>query len=103
MDTQNPNLQTQQSNGLAITALVLGILSILLGFLTAIPGVIVGHMARSRAKKNPQQYGGAGMALAGLIISYAVLILSIGMVVMMMQSPEMMEALQQGMNQGAAQ
>ena len=99
MDAQNPAVQQKKSSGLAITALVLGILSLILGFLTAIPGIITGHMARSRAKKNPQQYGGAGMALTGLIISYAVIILSIVSVYLLATNPEMKEMLNQIMQQ----
>jgi len=30
-------------------------------------GVITGFLARSRANKNPEQYGGGGLALGGII------------------------------------
>ena len=57
--------------GLAITSLVLGILGLFcLYILTGLPAIITGHMARARAKKRPEQYGGAGLALAGLILGY---------------------------------
>ena len=103
MDTQNPHLQSQQSSGLAITSLVLGILSLfLLGILGAIPGIITGHMARSKAKKNPEQFGGSGMALAGLILSYAVLILTIGGIAWGISNPEIMDVFKQAMEQGVA-
>lgn len=62
-------------SGLAITSLVLGILSLVcLGFLAGIPAIICGHKARSRARRAPAQYGGAGMALAGLIMGYVSLV-----------------------------
>ena len=62
----------QTQNGLSTTSLVLGILSCLgLSCLTGIPAVITGHVAFARAKKNPQIYGGSGLALAGLILGYA--------------------------------
>ncbi len=92
-------MQQKQSNGLSITALILGILSLLLGLLTAIPGIIVGHIARSKAKNNPQHYGGSGMALAGLILSYAVLILTLVMGYMFFNDPEMQEVIKQAMEQ----
>ena len=58
-------------NGLSITSLVLGILSFGCFFIfTGIPAIITGHIARSRAQREPHLYGGAGMALAGLILGY---------------------------------
>jgi hypothetical protein len=55
--------------GLAITSLVLGILSIgCLFFVAGIPAIITGAIARKRAGQSPEQYGGAGLALAGLIL-----------------------------------
>lgn len=60
-------------NGLGIASLVLGILSLMcFGILTGIPAIITGHMARGRAKRLPEVYGGQGMALAGLILGYVV-------------------------------
>jgi Domain of unknown function (DUF4190) len=58
--------------GLGTASLVLGLLSLLpcLPFLTGIPAVITGHIARSRAKKYPGIYSGGGRALTGLIIGY---------------------------------
>lgn len=62
----------QQSNGKATAALVLGILSILLFFLTfldlglVIPAIILGAIGMRDAKRFPQR-GGHGRALAGLI------------------------------------
>lgn len=68
----------QKKNGLAIASLILGILSLVLtGILTAIPGVITGHMARSRIRNFPESYTGGGMAMFGLVLNYLVLILSI--------------------------
>ena len=64
-----PPAKTQ--NGLSITSLVLGILSpVCLFFLTGIPAIVTGHIAFARAKRDPQRYGGANMALTGLILGY---------------------------------
>ena len=61
----------QPRTGLSVTSLVLGILSFLgCTILTGIPAIITGHIAHSRAKKQPHLYGGAGMALGGLILGY---------------------------------
>lgn len=72
------------SKGLAIGALVLGLVSFPLifvfglGFLTAITGIVLGFVALSKAKHNPRQYQGRGMAIGGVISSFA----SMGMFVL---------------------
>jgi len=64
-------------SGLATTSLVLGILSLVcFGFLAGIPAIICGHIARRRARAAPAQFGGAGAALAGLILGYVSLVLT---------------------------
>ena len=66
----------RSQQGLAVTSLVLGILSLVcLGPLTGIPAIICGHIARKRARGSAGQFGGAGMALAGLVLGYASLAL----------------------------
>jgi type IV pilus assembly protein PilA len=61
-----------QKKGLAIIALVLGILSFftfgLLG-VGAIVGIILAAKAMGRVKHEPWKYGGRGMAIAGLVLS----------------------------------
>lgn len=60
---------TSSINGLAITSLVLGILTwLVLPLIGAIIAIITGHIARSQIKRNEQD--GAGLALGGLILSY---------------------------------
>jgi hypothetical protein len=58
--------------GLAMASLALGILSFLPcpGPLAGIPAIFLGHRARLLARENPDQYAGAGIALAGLICGY---------------------------------
>ena len=57
--------------GLAVTSLVLGILSFAcLGLLTGIPAIICGHIAHSRARREPSVFGGAGLAIAGFVLGY---------------------------------
>lgn len=57
-----------QNQTLAIVSLVLGIASIVfcLG-LTGPPALITGIMAKKKATNNPAEYGGAGLALGGII------------------------------------
>jgi hypothetical protein len=64
-----------QQNSLAITGFVLGLLSLVcLPVLAGIPAIICGHLARGRARRLPGLYGGAGFALAGLIMGYVSLL-----------------------------
>jgi hypothetical protein len=57
--------------GIAVTSLVLGIMSVTcLGLLAGIPAVILGHTAYRRTRKEPEQYGGAGLAIAGFVMGY---------------------------------
>jgi len=64
--------------GMAITSLVLGVLSMLcFGFLAGIPAIILGHIAHGRTRKAPDQYAGSGLAIAGLIMGYASLVMTV--------------------------
>lgn len=59
------------SSGLAKTSLVLGILSFLgCSIISGIPAIITGHIAHNRSRKTPQQFGGGGLAVAGLVMGY---------------------------------
>ena len=58
--------------GLAIASLVIGIVSILTcgGLLVgAIVGIVLGIVALNKAKKDPAQFAGSGLAIAGIVIS----------------------------------
>jgi hypothetical protein len=57
------------SQGLAIGSLICGILSLLCcaSILTGPAAVIMGFIARKNANENPNQFGGAGLALAGMV------------------------------------
>ncbi len=71
-------MQQKQTVGQATASLVLGILSLLMfGILTAIPAVICGHIAKSKIRKDPENLDGEGQALAGLIMGYITIGLSI--------------------------
>lgn len=58
------------SQGLAVGALVCGVLSILCCFISVFVGpaaIIMGFIARKNAMENPNEFGGASLALAGMI------------------------------------
>jgi type IV pilus assembly protein PilA len=69
--------QEGQKKGLAIFALILGIISFftfgLLG-VGAVTGIILSCIAMNRAKREPRQYGGHGMAIAALVLSIVSLV-----------------------------
>lgn len=66
------------SQALAIASLVLGILSVTcLLVLTGIPAIITGHQAYGRARRSPERYAGAGLAMAGLILGYLSILLTV--------------------------
>lgn len=57
-----------RTNGMAIASLVTGLIGLLLCGVTAILGVIFGHVSLSQIKRTGED--GRGMAIAGLVISY---------------------------------
>jgi hypothetical protein len=64
-----------QDSGLAIGALVCSLLG-LLTCLVAIPGIIMGHIALSKANRG--EAGGRGIALSAVVIGYVIVALYIG-------------------------
>lgn len=69
MRPQAPGIEGENQT-LAIVSLVLGILSIpCCGFVVfGVAAAITGFLAKKNAEENPTEYGGRGMALAGMII-----------------------------------
>lgn len=59
----------------AVVALVCGIL-VCLGPLTGIPAIIAGIIARNAAREHPESVGGGSMAIAGIVLGSANLVLS---------------------------
>jgi len=76
-----PGAVVAQRQALAITSLVLGIASwplvcaFGLGILTAVVGIVCGIVALVKASRDPQQYGGKGLAIGGLATGGIVLLL----------------------------
>jgi len=64
--------------GMATASLVCGIMSMTCcGFFTGIPAIILGHKAKTKIKQSSNTLSGEGLALAGLILGYVNLALSI--------------------------
>jgi type IV secretory pathway VirB2 component (pilin) len=62
-------------NGLAIASLACGLAQFVFGPLATIPAIVFGHVARHQIKRTREQ--GAGLALAGLILGWATVILAV--------------------------
>jgi len=63
---------------LAITSFTFGLLGwTLLPWLGAIVAIVTGHLARSSIRREPEQIDGDGFAIAGLVLGYTMLGLSL--------------------------
>jgi len=72
------NATVRQTSVLAVISLVFGILGwTLLPFLGGIVAVICGHLARGEIRREPDRLEGDGMAVAGLVLGYASLVLGL--------------------------
>lgn len=69
-----PGAAPGPTNGLAIVSLVLSLLGLFFG-VTAIAGVICGHIARRQIREGHES--GDGLALAGLIVGYIIIALGV--------------------------
>jgi hypothetical protein len=75
-----------KTSPLAITGLILGIVSVVAscccyGLPFNVAGIIVSIIALNQIKNDPMTYGGKGMALAGLILSCVSILLAIGFLI----------------------
>ena len=61
--------------GLAIASLACGLAQFMFGPLATIPAIVFGHLARHQIKRTGEQ--GAGLALAGLILGWAAVVLAV--------------------------
>ncbi len=92
--------------GLAIAALVLGIIGFFtagLLFAGAITGIILACMAMSRAKRDPWQYGGHGMAVAALVLNIVALVSFVPVGIIAAIAVPNLLASRRAANEGAAQ
>ncbi len=72
------NYPPQQTSNLAVISLIAGILGItILPFLGSIVAVFTGHMARKEIAASGGTLTGDGMAIAGLILGYFVIVSTI--------------------------
>ena len=67
--------QVVGTNGLAVASLACGLAQFVFGPLPTIPAIVLGHVARHQIKRTGEQ--GAGIALAGLLLGWAAVVLGI--------------------------
>jgi len=92
--------------GLAIAALVLGIIGFFtagLIFVGAITGIVLACVAMSRAKRDPWQYGGHGVAVAALVLNIVALVSFVPMSMIAAIAIPNLLASRRAANEGAAQ
>ena len=72
------NTQIKQTNNLAIVSLVSGILGwTLLPWIGSLVAIVTGHMARAEIRRNAETQEGDGLAIAGLIMGWGMVALSV--------------------------
>lgn len=68
----------RQTNVLAIISLIAGILGwTLLPILGSLAAIVTGHMARGQIRREPDRYDGDGLAIGGLILGWASVVIAI--------------------------
>ena len=68
----------QGRNGLALASMIVSLCAICAGVIPALVGAILGHVARRQIRRTGQD--GAGMALTGIIVGWAVVAIYAGLV-----------------------
>ena len=101
-----PDYEEGPKKGLAITALVLGIIGFFTAgvlFVGAITGIVLACVAMSRAKRDPWQYGGHGVAVAALVLNIVALVSFVPMSIVAAIAIPNLLASRRAANEGAAQ
>jgi hypothetical protein len=65
---QPPASGVAKDKTMAVVSLICGIAGFLICQIAAPVALVTGFMARKKASENPQQFGGEGLALAGMIL-----------------------------------
>ena len=75
------NAPLRQTSTTAIVSLVCGLLGwTVLPFIASVVAVVTGHMARAEIRRNPAVEGD-GLAVAGLVLGYAMLAVAVAAVI----------------------
>lgn len=69
------SLPPRQTSAMAVVSLIMGILGwTALPFIGSIAAIVTGHLARAGIRRRPLELEGDGMALAGLILGWIIVI-----------------------------
>lgn len=69
----------------AIVSLVLGICSFFMcGIVMAIPGLVLGYQSRREIDAAPGQWGGRGVASAGIVVNWISIVFFVGLIVLVL-------------------
>ena len=75
---QAPVYAVRQTSALAITSLVLGLLGwTMLPLVASVCAVVCGHMARAELRRNPATMDGDGLAVAGLVLGWSMIVITL--------------------------
>ena len=69
-----------KTNGFAIASLACGLAQVAFGPLATIPAIVFGHIARGQIKRTGER--GAGLALAGLLLGWAAVVIGVVLVLL---------------------
>ena len=70
-----PAAAPRQTSAMAIVSLVMGLLGwTLLPFVGSLVAIVCGHMARAEIRRNPATMDGDGMAVAGLVLGWTLVV-----------------------------
>lgn len=72
------NTTMRQTSSLAIASLVSGLLGwTLLPMIGSLVAIVTGHLARGEIRRMPERLDGDGLAIAGLVLGYAAIVLGV--------------------------
>jgi len=72
------NVPHRQTSALAVISLVAGILGVFpFPLLASVVAVVTGHLARAEIRREPERLDGDGMAVAGLVLGYLMIAMSL--------------------------
>jgi hypothetical protein len=84
-------LPHRPSSGMAVVSFILGLCSFVfcLSIISGLPAILLGHIARRRATRSPERYGGKGLAMAGIVLGYVSFFATFLVIFVVMQAPQM--------------
>jgi ABC-type phosphate transport system permease subunit len=72
------NASIRQTSTLAIVSLIFGLFGLtLLPLLGSLVAIVTGHLARGEIRREPQRLQGDGLAVAGLVLGYATVAITV--------------------------